>query len=109
MHDDCDMCSNAHGTKWVPDSNSPIGGENEAFEVKNFDSMFMAHLMEIKSTGRYYSMNACFDVDQAVCATNLVLFAVHKAEPFWASVGEGYFGLGMSQGIQNNVKMNLMN
>lgn len=108
MHESCVNCWSMHNVKWTPDWKYPIGGENVAFTPKKFDYIHMLHVYTVKTEGHYYRMNACLNSTSEACATDLIFFAVHKADPRFNSLGDGYFGLSPSRGIAGSDKMSAL-
>ena len=80
----------------------------------------------MSTEGYYWRVNACLNSnkDEAqsdseptdsenqneaeACADDLLVYAVHKADPEFNSLGDGYFGLSPSRGIAGSEKMNLL-
>lgn len=68
----------------------------------------MYHQTTVLTQGHYWRINACFDTDEPkACATDLVIYGVHKSEPKFTSLISGFFGLSPSRGIGNSSQMNL--
>ena len=76
----------------------------------------------MSTTGFYWRINACLNAPkqeeehaegQATtesdgCADDLLVYAVHEAQPEFRSVGDGYFGFSPSRGIGGSKKMNML-
>ena len=68
----------------------------------------------MNTSGYYWRINACLQKDTNSesdgngCADDLLVYAVHEAEPEFKSVGDGYFGISPSRGIGGSEKMNLL-
>ena len=94
MHDECRGCWSLHGSKWTPDLNVPLG---YTMTKKTIDFMYMMNIYSAKLEGHFWMLNACFDSDhRAACATNLIVYAIQTAKPWFNSLGDGYFGLAPS-------------
>ena len=114
MHDSCVQCSSVHDTQWQPDWVDPVGGKNVARTSKSFVYIYLEHQYQVSTTGYYWRINACLNPPDEQnnlsdgCAEDLLVYAVHEAEPEFKSLGDGYFGLSPSKGIGGSEKMNLL-
>ena len=64
---------------------------------KAIDFMYMMHIYDAEVEGHYWFLNACFNSTESACATNIIVYAIQKAKPFFNSLGDGYFGLAPSK------------
>jgi len=96
LHNDCRGCWSMHGSKWTPDINIPLG---LTMKKKAIDFFYMMNIYDAKVEGHYWMTNACFNTNTTNCATNLIVYAIQRAKPWFNSLGDGYFGLAPSNSI----------
>ena len=96
MHANCNKCWSMHGATWTPSQEAPSNAAKQSMDLSYF---YMMHLYDANVQGRNYKMNACFDVeDSAACGTDLDIFAIENADPWFYTLGEGYFGMQPGKG-----------
>lgn len=93
LHDECSGCWSMHGTRWTPDVNIPLGLE---MTKKALDFAYMMHYYDADVEGHFWMLNACLNSTKSSCATNLIVYAIQRAKPWFNSLGDGYFGLAPS-------------
>ena len=109
MHHECDKCWSMHGTKWVPDGKlKNIVGEDGAMTKKHIEYFYMMHLRDVEVDGFYYIVDACLRAKTKSCASDLVVFAIKTAKPWFHTLGEGYFGLAPGKGYDNDQSSSLL-
>lgn len=89
-HPNCDDCYVEHGTKWRPDATTPL---REKVYTETYDFLYMMHSHESVIKGRYWMTSMCFNIEEEACATEYPVFSVQEANPYFYSLGDGYFGL----------------
>ena len=95
-HNECRGCWSMHGSKWTPDVNIPLGIN---MTKKAIDFMYMMHFYAAEVEGHWWMLNACFNTTTDACATNLIVYAIQKAKPWFNTLGDGYFGLAPSSAV----------
>ena len=95
-------------SKWTPSRDQVVGGATIPLTKKTFSYIYMMSIEDVSAQGHYYTVDACFDSDTEACANDLIVYAVHKAEPYFYSLNDGFLGLSPSRGIANSSKMNFI-
>ena len=108
MHEDCNGCWSMIKSKWTPSRDQVVGGATAPLTKKTFSYIYMMSIEDVSAQGNYYTVDACLDSDTEACANDLIVYAVHKAEPYFYSLNDGFLGLSPSRGIANSSKMNFI-
>ena len=90
LHKDCRGCWSRHGATWDPDILSPLG---QTMTKKVIDFAYMMHLYEATVEGHYWFVNMCLQAEKEACATNMIIYAVQNARPWFNALVDGYMGL----------------
>ena len=64
---------------------------------KVLDFAYMMHFYDADVEGHFWMLNACLNSTKNACATNLIVYAIQRAKPWFNSLGDGYFGLAPSK------------
>ena len=124
MHKDCDHCWTMDGIHWSPQNDKPISngeGENEvpiAHDLK-LEYQFMEKIEDRMLGGHYWKESGfCFEgqcssdsgeANDSQAKHELVVYGVQDSYPEkFATLGDGYLGLGTSNGYDGTSDTNIL-
>ena len=94
MSESCDMCWTMSGTR----INTKEVGVSPLLE-KSFDIFYLTGRYQTNTIGDYYKKQFCFG---EVCAEDMPVFVVEKADPNFSCLGDGFIGFAPVSDEKNN-------